>query len=194
MSIELLAGQRQSGESDNAAISCNDWLRMGPGRSLPGLLRKYTEMSQNEPPTSSLSTLKKWSTNFDWQSRAAEFETKWEAIRTAERNAEFNYGLSLDYERVRRLKRLADFLEAQLYEQGEDGVYHNVWMPDVKGIGKGDDFERVEVERFNSALFSEYRAVLDDLAKEVGGRIKKQDITSNGESIILKTGMSLDEL
>jgi hypothetical protein len=194
MELELLSGQRQSGESDNAVIACNDWLRMGPGRSLSKLLEKYTQSNTESHPTTSFGTLRKWSSQFNWPERATEFEAKWEAIKTAEREAEIGYGLALDYERVRKLKRLADFLETQIYEQGEDGTYHNVWVPDVKGIGKGEDFERIDIERFNPALFSEYRAVLEDLAKEVGGRVNKTDITSGGEPIIFKSGMGLDEL
>jgi len=88
-----------------------------------------------------------------------------------------DYGLALDYERVRKLKRLADFLEGQVYERGEAGDYHNVWLPDVKSVGSGELAERVNIERFNGALISEYRAVLDDLAKETGGRAKRLDLT-----------------
>jgi hypothetical protein len=147
------------------------------------LLEKYRETPQETAPTQSINTLQGWSKRFDWQARAVEFEGKWESIRTAEHNAEFNYGLALDHERVRKLKRLADFLEAQLYEQGEDGTYHNIWLPDVKQIGSGEYAERVDIERFNGGLLSEYRAVLDDLAAEVGGRVKKQDLTSGGEKL-----------
>ena len=91
------------------------------------------------------------------------------------------FGLALDYERVRKLKRLADFLEAQIYEQSEPDpltgkrAYHNVWVPDVKILGKGDLAEVVDIERFNSALFTQFRETLNDLAKEVGQRVQKQE-------------------
>ena len=179
--IELLAGDPQNGESDKAAIACNDWLRLGPGRSLPVLLEKYSEPYQNQPPTKSLATLKDWSRRFNWSARAAEFDANWEALKSEERAAELAFGLALDYERVRKLKRLADFLEAQIYELSapdEDTgkqVYHNVWCPDVKVVGVGESAERVDIERFNSALFTQYRETLNDLAKEVGGRVQKQE-------------------
>lgn len=180
--LELLSGQRQSGESDNAVVACNDWLRLGTGRTLSRLLAKYTDTYQGKPPTGSLATLKDWSRQFDWQDRATEFDAGWEARKNAEREAVMGYGLALDYERVNKLFRLADFLEGQIYEQGEaDPVtgykpFHNVWVPDVKSIGGGEFAERVDIERFNSPLLAEYRATLDDIAKEVGGRIKKQHI------------------
>lgn len=132
---------------------------------------------------------------FGWAERATAFDATWEARKNAERAAVMEYGLSLDYERVRRLLRLADFLEAQLFERGENGEYHNVWLPDVKAIGSGEFAERVDIERFNSALLAEYRAVLDDIAKETGGRIKRADVTTGGKPLpILVTKMDMDEL
>jgi hypothetical protein len=193
--IELLSGQRQSGETDRAVQAANDWLRLGSGRTLTGLLDKYRDLPQNAAPTTSIDTLQNWSKRFDWSSRAAEYDAGWEARKTAEREAVINYGLALEYERIRKLYRLAAFLEAQLYEQGEDGVFHNVWMPDVKSIGSGEFAERVDIERFNAPLIEQYRKVLEDIAKEVGGRIEKKDITSDGKPIpIIAVKMPLDEL
>lgn len=156
---------------------------MGPGRSLPALLNKYNESQQKSAPTQSLATLQKWSSKFGWAERAVEFDGNWEAIKTAERAAELNHGLSLDYERIRKLKRLSDFLEAQIYELSPPDPatgrqsYYNVWVPDVKVVGTGDNAEVVDIERFNSALFTQYRETLNDLAKEVGGRVQKQEVS-----------------
>lgn len=176
--LQPLKGQRQKGESDSAVIACNDWLRLGTGRSLPELLEYYTESYQKLPPTDNLQTLKNWSSKFDWAERATEFDVDYEAIKNAERQAVMDYGLALDYERVKKLKRLVDFLERQIYEKGIGDDYHNVWLPDVKQIGAGEFAERVDIERFNSALISEYRAALDDLAKEVGGRKQRTEIAN----------------
>lgn len=199
--LELLSGQRQSGESDNAVVACNDWLRMGTGRTLSRLLSKYAEIRHITPPTTSSDTLKNWSARFDWQARAVEFDAGWEARKNAEREAVMGYSLSLDYERVNDLLRLADFLKSQIYEKSApDPVtgyqsFHNVWVPDVKSIGGGEFAERVDIERFNSALLEQYRGVLDDIAKEVGGRVKKSDVTSGGKAIpIVITKMDIDEL
>ena len=51
MELEPLYGQRQKGESDNAVIACNDYLRMGPGRSLAKLLGRYQNAIENSSPT-----------------------------------------------------------------------------------------------------------------------------------------------
>ena len=178
MCLEPLAGERQNNETDKAIQACNDYLRMGSGRSLSKLQAYYGETYQNQAPTKSLATLMEWSTRWGWQARCSLYDADWDARKTAERETALSYGLALDYERVEKLKRLAGLLEAQLYETNDaTGVYHNIWLPDVKQIGSGDDVERVDIERFNAPLISEYRAVLDDLAKEVGGRIRKQEVS-----------------
>jgi len=181
--LELLIGARLKGESDNAVIACNDFLRLGPGRTLTILEQKYADFYQGEPPTRSLSTLKKWSTDHSWVDRAREFDSNWEIIKNQERQKVMEYGLALDFERTRELKQLAEFLLAQLYEQGEGGEFHNLWVPDVKQIGSGESAEQVDIERFNSGLLSQLRGVLDDLAAETGGRIKRSDLTSGGEKL-----------
>lgn len=185
--IELLSGARQNGETDLAVVACNDWIRLGSGRSIPALIEHYQDkknfIKDFQPPSVSSSTLATWSSRFDWPGRARLYDAEWEHRKNAEREAVLNVGLSLDFERVRKLYRLAAFLEAQIYERGEDGVYHNIWLPDVKQIGNGDSAERVDIERFNAALLEQYRKVLEDIAKETGGRVQKQDITSGGDKL-----------
>ncbi len=179
--MELLSGQRQNSESDAAVIACNDWLRMGAGRSLPDLRERYVDTSQNHLITGSLATLRDWSKKYEWAERAKEYDAGWEARKQAEHEAALNYGLALPYQRLRRLYRLAEMLEAQIYERGLDDVMHNLWVPDVKAIGSGENAERVDIERFNSPLLEQYRKVLDDIARETGGRVQKQEQEHSGE-------------
>lgn len=179
--LEPLSGQRQNKESDAAVTACNDWLRMGSGRSIPALLAQYQEQSgfirNFKPPSTSYKTLETWSSNFKWPDRAREYDATWEQRKNAEREAVIGYGLALDFERIRELYRLAAFLKAQIYETNDDGIFHNIWVPDVKSIGSGEFAERVDIERFNGPLVEQYRKVLEDIAKEVGARVLKQDIS-----------------
>jgi hypothetical protein len=142
------------------------------------LLQRYTETHQDAPPTASLDTLKRWSTNFGWSERAeiydANLERQKNELTQQRRREAMETGLALDHERVLELKRLADFLITQAYEKGETGIYHNVWLPDVR-LSKD---ERVDIERFNSAIIEQIRGTLDDLAKETGGR--KQAVQHSG--------------
>lgn len=193
--LGLLIGERYEGESDKAVVACNDFLRFGPGRSLPLLVQKYGDMRRSAVPTQSLDTLQAWSRRFSWSMRAAQFDAEWEAIKDEERRKVMEHGLAQDYERVRKLLRLADFIEGQLFECDTDDNYPNVWLPDVKQIGTGDSAERVDLVRFNAPIIAEFRAVLDDIAKETGGRVKRLGGEKPGEPIpvgIVK--MDLDEL
>jgi hypothetical protein len=153
---------------------------MGPGRSLSALAEAYAESAQNSP-TQRLGTLKKWCGTYAWVERAAFHDTRLEDAKNARTHDIMESGLALAHERVVKLKNLAGFLEEQMMEKGEDGVYHNVWVPDVKMIGQGQWAERVDIEHFNSAIISEYRATLDDIAKETGGRVQKQQTEISGK-------------
>jgi len=150
---------------------------MGAGRSLASLQRAYTDQHDITPPTQSIDTLKRWSIHYGWQARAESYDAQIERQKTARATEIMHSGLALEHERVEKLERLATFLEEQIYEQGEDGVFHNVWLPDVKQIGAGEFAERVDIERFNSALIDQYRGTLDDLAKETGGRRNKTEVS-----------------
>lgn len=223
MAVELIAGEKARGESKKAVIACNDYLRMGPGRSLRLLLAEYDKNARSITPTRSLGTLGKWSTDYGWQARADHYDAAIEADKQAaekerqraiaeRRKAIMEDGAALDFERVAKLKRLADFLEQQIYyeppsgdeaarligvldEMSEDdslsdiarivmskldpndpkAKYPNVWARDVKALAGG---RTVDVVRFNPAILSEFRAVIDDIAKETGGR-RQRVVTEN---------------
>lgn len=177
--IELLAGEPLSGETKRALLACNDYLRMGPGRSLAKLLNHYQAGSET-PPSKRLNTLKGWSAAFDWQARAVSYDTAIERRKTeqveARRRFAMEHGFALDYERVITLRKLAAFLLGQIYQTDEDGHFFNIWLADVKQVGTGGFAERVDIERFNAAIFTELRGLLDDLAKETGGRKVKASL------------------
>lgn len=221
MAVELIAGEKNKGETKNAVLACNDYLRMGLARSLRSLLSHYREVEQNEAPTLSLATLNAWSAKYAWQKRADLYDAAIEAEKQAaekerqraiaeRRKAIMEEGVALDFERVERLKRLADEIESQIYYQTKPteealrllGIadlvaaaeettdreqlsnlariilakldpddpknkFPNLWARDVKSVAGG---HIVDVVRFNAALLSEFRAILDEIAKETGGR------------------------
>jgi len=161
--LELLAGERKDNESDRAVQACNDYLRLGAGRSLRKLAQKYGKsQKRSEFPTNSYETLLKWSSDYEWKQRSSLYDAELEALRNEKRRKEFEAGLALDYERVNSLKRLANRLEDELKQY--------LWLDDVKSVGSGENAERIDLIRFNSALVEQYRATLDDIAKETGGR------------------------
>lgn len=192
--IEPLAGERQPGESNKAVQACNDYLRSGPGRSLVSLCDKYKNTLENSTPTRHINTLQRWSADYLWKSRAALYDQRLEDAKNARAKEIMESGLALDFERVVELKDLAVFLKQMIYtvsqavmpapKEGEEASqagtvsseYPYVWLKDVKQIGQGEKAQRVDIVRFNSALLEQFRGVLDDLAKETGGRVSKHEV------------------
>ena len=155
--VSVLAGERQAGETSKAVQACNDYLRLGPGRSLRVLAAKYTDLQQNATPTRSFNTLGAWSTRYGWQARAEEHDTELEARKNAEAEAVMSEGLALPYERVRMLKEMAEDLQP---------------LQVRVGIKRGE-----QIRIIDPAVVAQLRGTLDDLAKETGGRVKKQEVT-----------------
>lgn len=184
--VELLSGQRYERESDKAVQACNDWLRLGVGRTIPSLLEQYEFLPEKATPTQSIDTLYLWSKSYDWRARAAEYDVDLEERKNKERETVIKQGLALEFERVKKLKRLARLLESQIYEQDEiSGQFVNLWVDDVKSVGSKDNAEIVEIVRFNPALLEQYRKVLEDIAKETGGRVQRADVTTGGEMLTM---------
>lgn len=174
MAVELLAGEPNQGESSKAIIACNDYLRMGPGRSLRRLEEKYCKGERKLAPTRSIGTINNWSTDFGWQERAAAYDKVIDAEKTAavdaRRRAIMENGLALEHERVNELDELYAKLKLEFIQRG-------LWYTDTKLSATG---MTVDVEVFNKALVDSLRATLDDLAKETGGRKQKTETEHKG--------------
>lgn len=108
-------------------------------------------------------------------------ETDIRAIRSISENQALVEGFALKEHRVYKLSILAALLEKDLF-----GGF--IWTDQVKGVGSGDIAEIVDYEEFNAAEIVQYRGLLEDIAKEMGGRIQRQDVTSGGKviEVILK--------
>lgn len=181
MTIDPLIGELQPKETKRAVQACNDYLRMGPGRSYEKLLNCYRNTTEVRPPVSTLKTIKKWGGLFGWVARANAYDAEVERQKneTVEhrRLEALQTGLALDYERILNLKHLAQTLGAEIWQEDGEFVKDAIWLPDVKQIGAGETAERIDIVRFNQAILSEFRAILDDLAKETGGRKSQHNIS-----------------
>lgn len=73
---------RMPGETGRQNAALHDYAAMGAGRSLASLERRYQDQRRTggapKPPSTSLTTIKKWSTTNDWQARI----TAWTAHQT----------------------------------------------------------------------------------------------------------------
>ena len=92
-----------------------------------------------------------------------------EELRSKAEFEALNTGLAKTSDRVKLLKRIAEKLEKDLFE---DDLF---WTDEVKGVGSGPIAQIVDYEEFNSAEVAQLRGVLDDIAKETGGRVQKID-------------------
>ena len=99
------------------------------------------------------------------------------AIKQVDENNALTTGLSIAEERVKRLQALAELMWKDL-----TGGF--LWLDDVKGVGSGINSEIVDFEKFNSGELAEFRATLEDIAKETGGRAVKQDIKSDNNVVL----------
>lgn len=95
-----------------------------------------------------------------------------DAIKQISEKTALVEGYALKEHRVYKLSLLAALME-------KDIMGGFLWTDQVKGVGSGDIAEIVDYEEFNSAEVIQYRGVLDDIARETGGRVQKQDNSGN---------------
>lgn len=94
-----------------------------------------------------------------------------QALKMRESEA-FNSGFAKKENRVIALNNLGQ----RIYEElGREG---GMWLNMVKGIGSGQDYERIEYVEFNRAQIEAFRNILDDVATELGQRVRRSDVTS----------------
>jgi hypothetical protein len=163
---ELLAGVRNEYETDTEVMACNDYLRMGVSRSIAGLARQYKRES-NGTGHLSANTLYHASWDYGWANRAAMYDAKIDIEKTKIANEILHSGLADPLARVKNLKRMAELLAEEIARPGR------LYLRDIKQVGTGKYAHEVEVIRFNGALVEQYRGLLEDIAKETGGRQKQ---------------------
>ena len=140
---------------------------LGPERSLQKAHdEEYGEGAGN------LRYVEGWSSEHDWPERAAAYDRYLEEQRRQEYEEEMTTGLSHAGARVRKLKDLHDRLESELDQ--------NLWLQDIK---IGPQGAQVPIQKYNSGLVRDYLRTLKHIAKEVGGRKKKVDVTSQGDQL-----------
>lgn len=89
-----------------------------------------------------------------------------EEIKAESESAALRTGLALKEERITVLNRLAETLKAELL--GEEGG--GLWRQIEKAVGKGESARLLTEEEFRRHEVNALRALLDDLAKEMGER------------------------
>ncbi len=167
---------KQPEESPKAYRAFLIYRNLGPKRSIDAAyrlsLKEHQESIKRAPRRWG-----EWSTQYQWVVRAQAWD-QWrqqehERIEREYEKEEIERIMALRYAkthyRVEDLNTVAENLLKEIKETDK------VWLPDVKQIGGGEGAERVDLIRFNAALFQQYRDALADIAAELGGRVKKVD-------------------
>jgi len=180
-------------ETATALRAFDDFVALGPGRTLAALLHLY----QNQPdaPTHHIATLKEWSMRHGWTARleamARADAERAERLRQEHRDRILASDFALVEERVAALNQLAQVTLAELTRPDDP----TLWVRDKKSIitgqrpvlsadgdrviGQTTEYEVFEVARFNAAEVQQFRGLLDDIAKDTGGR--KQQMEHSGD-------------
>lgn len=115
-------------------------------------------------------------------------ETRKIDLEVLKRSGEFDAlttGLATKEERVKRLQQLADLM-------WKDLVGGFLWLDQVKALGAGEFMETYDYEEFNTSEVREFRATLDDIAKELGDR--KIPVELNWRDEAKRRGYDPDQL
>jgi hypothetical protein len=161
------------------------YCQLGSKRSLAAIYRKERRVQARRVAYQKKSSRnsgisKSWhdaSKRWEWESRAV----AWDADQRAQLSAEYerrkaeilSSGMALNFERLERLGKLSDLLWRELNTPDKR------WLPDVKSIGQGENAERVDLVRFNSGLIQQFRETLDDIAAEMGERVRGLKLSGN---------------
>jgi transposase-like protein len=127
----------------------------------------------------SVGLLNRWSSQYQWVSRADAYDQHLQKVKQAAEEAEIqrimSEGYALVHKRVEALNKMAVMIEAELTEEAAErrGSVGALWVRDYR-LSK--DFCK-EIQVFAAPIISELRATYADLAKELGQRIAKTDIT-----------------
>lgn len=174
--MEAQPWHRQPGEPLRWFRKFEQFRLMIPVRSVNAVFRE--EDSQKQPATARNDAPGHWreaARKWQWEDRAAAWDKhqaeELEREIAAEEKKILREEYALRHKRIEELNRIVKKLIGYLEDE------NNVWLPDVKAIGTGPNARQVDLIRFNDAIFSEIRAHFDDIAKEKGERIKKQELS-----------------
>jgi hypothetical protein len=135
-------------------------------------------------PGAWFAAVKRWS----WHVRAEAFDDaerkRRDELYAARADEILQSGFAQRFIRIAELNRLAELLQTELYTEDKR------WLPDVKQIGGGDFAERVDIVRFNAAVVEQYRETLEDIAIEMGERVRGLNLSGK----VAVAQVSLDEI
>jgi hypothetical protein len=131
------------------------------------------------------------STLWNWRQHP-EFAGRIKAAREQIRDEVMAYGIADRVARVRELdgrwrkmRRVIEERAADPRMEGVPGAATGLIVHNVKGVGKGDDFQLIDLYEVDTGLLSELRNTEKQAAQEVGQWLDKLDMTSDGQTLTI---------
>lgn len=211
LSVDKLLATKVKGEPGRAHAAYIDFAQLGAKRTVTELYEVYLERKEKGRPdlvpTSSMDTLYSWRGKYNWNDRVRAYDR----LVYEELMARTSDGLGSAHARVQKLTKLADKLEEEIFgvtpvDPEEmliglpvaDGKVSKLWLREHRITPNG----HITNYTFNNQLVQQYRGILEDIAKEVGGRIPAPLVQvdarqiNNGQQqqlVILPDKTSIDE-
>lgn len=184
---------RVKGETTKAFEALQDYIDMGPGRSLGKLEERYNdpllypEAAPPEPPTKYLRTLKRWSSRYEWQARLARYldieaekrEERRQRRREELEDADWEYGKALREKAREFIDELSRFKQRRVQTiQEDDGTEVRIVTVELdasiaelaRALKTASDLQRLStneptdnIDIRGSALLSEIMREMDNL-------------------------------
>jgi len=156
------------------------YMRLGTKRSVNAVAQKETKKSQEKTRTNAGPEWYDAEKEWKWKERARAYD-EWiraeeDRVIAEEKDKVLKSGYALMHKRVKTLDRLSRKLEMMEKDDSK------LWIPETKTTVMGEN-KSVTVEKvvFNHHLYLLIDKLFDSIAKEVGDRVKKQeiDVTNN---------------
>lgn len=159
------------------------FMRLGTKRSVNAVLQKEVKKKQEKTRTNAGPEWYEAAKQWNWTNRARDYDefqrAEEDRIIADEKEKVLRSGYALLHKRVKTLDRLTRKLER--WEKNDD----KIWIPETRTTIMGEN-KSVTIEKvtFNHHLYMVIDKYLDSIAKEVGERVKKQELTGkNGEAL-----------
>lgn len=110
-----------------------------------------------------------------------------ETLKKSDESALAN-GFAVKEKRIEILNALAEKLQYDLFEEGL------IWLNREKCLGGAVNGKFIIESEFNETEISQFRGILDDIAKEMGERKPKEDANSNNVEIKIYSGFDPDKV
>lgn len=140
-------------------------------------------------------SLERWKTHAEFRARVAEYLAEIRAAILAE-------GIAVRENRVKALNERWDKMHQVITERAEDpelqdiaGGKTGLLVHNVKGVGKGEDFQLIDLYEVDTGLLKELREHEKQSAQEVGQWAEKREVTGkDGEALTVKHTLDLASL